>query len=176
MCYAFEFLAQGLCCSLRSLAGPCLQVLQMVSHRCWERLHPQSHSASCSLCNGVFSPQSCDYEMSPWKQLEYNMCLLAFPHPPSPPTNLLTFWSYVCCARKTLLVALLPHLNLQRGVCAPHSHPPKISLIISSSSVPCSKAKPTKLNWLFLQLPGDPAFLCQIMTSVKWHYKEALSR
>lgn len=85
-------------------------------------LHPQSRPASSSFCNGAFSPQSCDYEMSPWKQLEYNMCLLAFPHPP---TNLLTFWSYVCCAGKTLVFFPSSPLNLQRGVCAPHSHPTK---------------------------------------------------
>lgn len=79
-------------------------------------LHPQNHPASSSFCTGAFSPQSCDYEMSPWKQLEYNMFLLAFPHPPSPPTNLLTFWSYVCCARKTLPVPLLP-IQTCKGDC-----------------------------------------------------------
>lgn len=90
------------------------------------------------------------------------------PHPPSPPTSLLTFWSCVCCTRKTLFAPLLPP-NLQRGVSVPHSYCDKnrclkkISLFINSSLVPCSKAKPTKLNWVLLQLPGLPAFLCQII-------------
>lgn len=47
-------------------------------------------------------------------------CLLS-PHPSSPPTSLLTFWSYVCCTRKTLLAPLLPP-NPQRAVSVPHSY------------------------------------------------------
>lgn len=43
------------------------------------------------------------------------------PHPSSPPTSLLTFCSYVCRTRKTLLAPLLPP-NLQRGVSVPRSY------------------------------------------------------
>lgn len=59
------------------------------------------------------------------------------PHPSSPPTSLLTFWSYVCCTRKTLLAPLLP-ANLQRGVPVPCNYhdrnrcPPKYPYSLTS--------------------------------------------
>lgn len=60
------------------------------------------------------------------------------PHPASPPTSLLTFWSYVCCTRKTLLAPLLPP-DLQRGVSVPHSHCDKNRCL---GIYPCSLTAP----------------------------------
>lgn len=99
------------------------------------------------------------------------------PHPASPPTSLLTFWSYVCCTRKTLLAPLLPP-DLQRGVSVPHSHCDKNRCL---GIYPCSLTAPWYLvatlkthqtpsgvtaftRTTRLLLPNNPP--------VQWHYKE----
>lgn len=101
-------------------------------------------------------------------------CLLSPTLPPLPPTSSLSGVMFAV-QEKPFLLPSSPPKPAEGSACTSQS-PPKIPLFISSSSVPCSKAKPTKLNWLLLQLPGLYAFPCQTITSVKRHYKEALSQ
>ena len=124
--------------------------------------------ASSSFCNEAFSPKSCDYEMSPWKQLEYNMCLLALPPPFLPSHQPPHFLKLCLLYKKNPSCSPPPPKPAKGSVCASQlpwqkQMPQKISLFINSSLVPCNNTKPTKLNWMLLQLPGLLAFLCQII-------------
>lgn len=106
-------------------------------------------------------------------------CLL-FPHPSSPPTSLLTFWSYVCCTRKKKtkhnLSPILPP-NFQRGLSVPCGYhdkkkmPPKGPwYLVATLNLPKTRLGVTAVTRTSC-LP-----LSNNTTSVKWHYKEALSQ